>query len=71
MAQTTGTKMAINSMILSIREAERERAARRPPPPPPRDLSTRRLLFTIAIAGIAIFLGSLLFQRKPDISQAN
>ncbi|MFS7974771.1 putative Zinc finger, RING/FYVE/PHD-type [Helianthus anomalus] len=54
----------------SIREAERERAARRPPPPP-RDLSTRRLLFTIAIAGIAIFLGSLLFQRKPDISQAN
>ncbi|KAM0018283.1 putative Zinc finger, RING/FYVE/PHD-type [Helianthus debilis subsp. tardiflorus] len=56
----------------AIREAERERAARRPPPPPPQDFSTRRLLFTIAITGIAILLGSLLFQRKPeDMTQVN
>ncbi|XP_071732339.1 uncharacterized protein [Rutidosis leptorrhynchoides] len=48
----------------TAREAERDRAARRRPPP--RDFSTRRLLFTIAITGIAILLGSLIFQAKPD-----
>lgn len=45
------------------REAERERGARRRPPP--QDFSTRRLVFTIAITGLAVVLGSLIFQRKP------
>ncbi|PWA95234.1 XIAP-associated factor 1 [Artemisia annua] len=48
------------------REAERDR--RRPPPPPPQDFTTRRLVFTIAITGIAILLGSFIF-RKPTIIQ--
>lgn len=53
----------------ATREAEREHAARRPPPPPPQDFSTRRLLFTIAITGIAILLGSLLFkENQPPVN---
>lgn len=51
------------------REGEREHgggAARRRPRPPPQEFSTRRLVFTIAITGIAVVLGSLMFQRKPQ-----
>ncbi|PWA51974.1 TRAF-type zinc finger-related protein [Artemisia annua] len=47
-------------------EAERERNARRRPPP--QDFTTRRLIFTIAITGVAVVLGSLIFQRKPENS---
>ncbi|XP_021888115.1 XIAP-associated factor 1 isoform X2 [Carica papaya] len=37
----------------------------------PRNFSQRRLLFTIAITGIAVLLGSLLFQRKTESSQVH
>nr|GEW09661.1 XIAP-associated factor 1-like [Tanacetum cinerariifolium] len=47
-------------------EAERERNARRRPP---QDFSTRRLIFTIAVTGVAVVLGSLIFQRKPETSE--
>ncbi|KAL7154810.1 hypothetical protein ABFS83_03G028200 [Erythranthe nasuta] len=35
------------------------------------DMSQRRLIFTIAITGIAVLLGSLFFQRKPEPTQPN
>ncbi|KAL8490381.1 hypothetical protein ACS0TY_026044 [Phlomoides rotata] len=50
------------------------RAPERPPGAPrrqPREVLPRRLLFTIAITGIAVLLGSFFFQRKPDSSQVN
>uniref|UniRef100_A0A5B7B581 Putative TRAF-type zinc finger domain-containing protein 1 isoform 1 n=1 Tax=Davidia involucrata TaxID=16924 RepID=A0A5B7B581_DAVIN len=50
------------------RVAEREHGAQRRPP---RDFSRRRLLFTIAITGIAVLLGSLFFQRKTDNNQVH
>ncbi|KAG8377400.1 hypothetical protein BUALT_Bualt08G0029100 [Buddleja alternifolia] len=37
----------------------------------PHEFSPRRLLFTIAITGIAVLLGSLFFQRKPNDSQVH
>ncbi|KAK3006619.1 hypothetical protein RJ639_017666 [Escallonia herrerae] len=46
----------------NTREAERERAAGRGPR---HEFLPKRLLFTIAITGIAVLLGSLFFQRKP------
>ncbi|KAI8012965.1 TRAF-type zinc finger domain-containing protein 1 [Camellia lanceoleosa] len=49
---------------LATRAAERERGAQRRPPP--HEFSRRRLLFTIAITGIAVLLGSLFFQRKTE-----
>nr|KYP46242.1 XIAP-associated factor 1 [Cajanus cajan] len=54
-----------------VRPAERDDGAQRRPRPRPRpqnDLSKRRLLFTIAITGIAVMLGSIFFQRKTDPS---
>ncbi|KAL7245509.1 hypothetical protein ACSBR2_000778 [Camellia fascicularis] len=48
----------------ATRAAERERGAQRRPPP--HEFSRRRLLFTIAITGIAVLLGSLFFQRKTE-----
>ncbi|XP_047976583.1 TRAF-type zinc finger domain-containing protein 1-like isoform X2 [Salvia hispanica] len=51
-------------------ERERERAAGAPRRPP-REFSPRRLLFTIAITGIAVLLGSLFFQRKPGPTPVN
>nr|XP_043637171.1 TRAF-type zinc finger domain-containing protein 1-like [Erigeron canadensis] len=48
------------------REANRERDARRPAP---QDFPTRKLVFTIAITGIAVVLGSLIFQRKSHNSE--
>lgn len=50
----------------NTRAAERERGV--PQPRHPREFSPRRLLFTIAITGIAVLLGSLFFQRKTDIA---
>jgi len=47
----------------AAREVEREREVRRRPQP--QEYSSRkRILFTIAIAGIAVLSGSLLFQKK-------
>ncbi|XP_052189302.1 uncharacterized protein LOC127799366 [Diospyros lotus] len=52
----------------STRPAEREiRAPRREP----HEFSRRRLLFTIAVTGIAILLGSLFFQRKTESNLAH
>lgn len=48
------------------RAAERNRGAQRRQP---NQFPSRRLLFTIAITGIAVLLGSLFFQRKPDHSE--
>ncbi|KAL8252802.1 hypothetical protein R6Q59_036495 [Mikania micrantha] len=49
------------------RESERHGDGRRRLPQ--QDMSTRRLVFTIAITGIAVVLGSLLFHRKPPNSE--
>ncbi|XP_050232216.1 uncharacterized protein LOC126680946 [Mercurialis annua] len=49
-----------------VREAERPQGAPRRQPRPPRDYSPRRIMFTIAFAGIAVLLGSLFFQRKTE-----
>ncbi|KAF8411329.1 hypothetical protein HHK36_003876 [Tetracentron sinense] len=46
--------------------SEREQGA---PRRQPHDLSRRRLLFTIAITGIAVLLGSLFLQQKADDHQ--
>lgn len=46
-----------------VRAAERDPAAQRRQPP---DFSRKRLIFTIAITGIAVLLGSLFFQRKTE-----
>ncbi|XP_057468985.1 uncharacterized protein LOC130758166 [Actinidia eriantha] len=51
----------------ATRAAEREHDARRRQPP--HEFSRRRLLFTIAITGIAVLLGSLFFQRKTENNQ--
>ncbi|KAL8199648.1 hypothetical protein R6Q57_013216 [Mikania cordata] len=48
----------------ATREAEREHGPRRRETP--HNLSTQRLIFTIAITGIAILLGSFIFQNQPD-----
>ncbi|OIW04327.1 hypothetical protein TanjilG_32519 [Lupinus angustifolius] len=45
----------------NVREAEREEDARRRHP---NDISTRRLLFTIAITGFAVILGSFFFTKE-------
>ncbi|XP_076894418.1 uncharacterized protein LOC143546693 isoform X1 [Bidens hawaiensis] len=44
--------------------AERDGDGRRRPPP--QDFKTRRLVFTIAITGIAVVLGSLLLPKKAQ-----
>lgn len=57
----------------NVREPARDEDARRrrPPPPPQNDFSTRRLLFTIAITGIAVLLGSFFLQRKGEPSDVH
>ncbi|KAL5559918.1 hypothetical protein UlMin_036129 [Ulmus minor] len=55
-----------------VRAVERDHGSQRrpvPPPPPPHEFSRRRLIFTIAITGIAVLLGSLFFQRKTEDNQ--
>lgn len=37
----------------------------------PQDFSRKRLIFTIAITGIAVLLGSFLFQKKNEDSQVH
>ncbi|MBA0823397.1 hypothetical protein Goarm_020132 [Gossypium armourianum] len=51
-----------------VRAAEREQAR---PRRPALEYSRRRILFTIAITGIAVLLGSLFFQKKTDSSQVH
>ncbi|KAK9047527.1 hypothetical protein V6N11_053366 [Hibiscus sabdariffa] len=46
-----------------VRPAEREQGAQRRQPP---EYSRRRLVFTIAMAGIAVLLGSLFFQKTME-----
>ncbi|KAF4352154.1 hypothetical protein CsatB_008257 [Cannabis sativa] len=46
-----------------VRPAEREPGAPRRQPPP-NEFSRRRIIFTIAITGIAVLIGSLFLQRK-------
>ncbi|KAI3508959.1 hypothetical protein L1887_23982 [Cichorium endivia] len=48
----------------ATREDEQGRGSRRRPPA--RNLSTPRLVFTIAITGIAILVGVFIFQTKPE-----
>ncbi|RYR47426.1 hypothetical protein Ahy_A07g033354 isoform B [Arachis hypogaea] len=57
----------------ATRPAERDEGAHRRarPPPPQNELSTKRLLFTIAITGIAVILGSMFFQRKTEPSDVH
>lgn len=58
-----------------MREAEREEGVGRRPRPRPRpqqnEFSTKRLLFTIAITGIAVILGSIFLQRKAETSEVH
>ncbi|MCD9637633.1 hypothetical protein HAX54_021035 [Datura stramonium] len=57
-----------NGIISNVAESSRNTyTAERDHGPPrrqPQEFSKKRLLFTIAITGIAVLLGSLLFQRK-------
>ncbi|OIT38364.1 PREDICTED: XIAP-associated factor 1-like [Nicotiana attenuata] len=50
----------------NISRAERDRGA---PRRQPHEFSKKRLLFTIAITGVAVLFGSLIFQRKVENSQ--
>ncbi|KAF5455946.1 hypothetical protein F2P56_025468 [Juglans regia] len=52
-----------------VRAAEREQGP--PQGRQPQDFSRKRLLFTIAITGIAVLLGSLFFQRKTETNQVH
>ncbi|KAJ8747929.1 hypothetical protein K2173_013018 [Erythroxylum novogranatense] len=64
----TGVPDDIVGTSRDVRPAERGQGAQRRPPP---EFSKKRFLFTIAITGIAVILGSLLFQRKPENNQMN
>ncbi|KAJ9187002.1 hypothetical protein P3X46_002502 [Hevea brasiliensis] len=64
----TGVSDNIVGSSRDVREAEGAPGA---PIRQPHDYSRRRLLFTIAITGIAVILGSLLFQRKTENNQVH
>ncbi|PIN03155.1 hypothetical protein CDL12_24321 [Handroanthus impetiginosus] len=69
-----GHESRCNGVVNNIAESSRNARPERPQGVPrrqPREFSPRRLLFTIAITGIAVLLGSLFLQRKPDPSQVN
>ncbi|GMN40190.1 hypothetical protein TIFTF001_009422 [Ficus carica] len=53
-----------------VRAAEREQGAPRRQPLP-QEFSRKRIIFTIAITGIAVLLGSLFFQKKTEDSQVH
>ncbi|KAJ6337681.1 hypothetical protein OIU76_007374 [Salix suchowensis] len=57
-----------NSSKRDARDAER-RQPQGPQRRQPQDISRKRLLFTIAVTGIAVLLGSFLFQKKAEDSQ--
>ncbi|KAL0313932.1 UNVERIFIED_CONTAM: hypothetical protein Sangu_2237600 [Sesamum angustifolium] len=67
-SRCTGVVNNIAESSRNIRPSERAQGA---PRRQPREFSPKRLLFTIAITGIAVLLGSFFFQRKPDSSQVN
>lgn len=62
------THFVVGAFSRDTRETERARGPQRRQPP---EFSRKRLLFTIAITGIAVLLGSLLFQRKTESSQVH
>ncbi|KAL4284096.1 hypothetical protein GQ457_16G016310 [Hibiscus cannabinus] len=68
--ETRCTGIAENNLESSrdVRAAEREQGAPRRQPP---EYSRRRLLFTIAITGIAVLFGSLFFQKKAETAQVH
>ncbi|WVY89205.1 hypothetical protein V8G54_034719 [Vigna mungo] len=55
--------------IMNVRETEGDPGAARRRPQ--NDFSTKRLLFTIAITGIAVILGSFFLQRKAEPSDVH
>ncbi|XP_014505401.1 XIAP-associated factor 1 isoform X2 [Vigna radiata var. radiata] len=57
------------SLKWNVRETEGDPAAARRRPQ--NDFSTKRLLFTIAITGIAVILGSFFLQRKAEPSDVH
>ena len=59
-----------NSSKRDARDAER-RQPQGPQRRQPQDISRKRLLFTIAVTGIAVLLGSFLFQKKAEDSQVH
>ncbi|KAL6493155.1 hypothetical protein OROGR_032914 [Orobanche gracilis] len=59
-----------NNNAESSRNARPPERAGAAPITQPWEFSPRRLMFTIAITGIAVLLGSIFFQRKPDHSQS-
>ena len=59
-----------NSSKRDARDAER-RQPQGPQRRQPQDFSRKRLLFTIAVTGIAVLLGSFLFQKKAEDSQVH
>ncbi|XP_009795929.1 uncharacterized protein LOC107814404 isoform X2 [Nicotiana tabacum] len=59
----------INNVAESSRNTHAAERDRGPPRRQPQEFSKKRLLFTIAITGIAVLLGSLLFQRKLEHTQ--
>ncbi|KAK8708263.1 hypothetical protein V6N13_059307 [Hibiscus sabdariffa] len=67
---TRCTGIAENNLESSrdVRAAEREQGAPRRQPP---EYSRRRLLFTIAITGIAVLFGSLFFEKKAETTRVH
>ncbi|KAL4295486.1 hypothetical protein GQ457_12G016870 [Hibiscus cannabinus] len=68
--ETRCTGIAENNLESSrdVRAAEREQGAPRGQPP---EYSRRRLLFTIAITGIAVLFGSLFFEKKAETAEVH
>ncbi|CDP00945.1 unnamed protein product [Coffea canephora] len=67
-SRCTGVADNIAESSRATRPVERDRVPQRRQP---NEFSRKRLLFTIAITGIAVLLGSLLFQRKTEHSQVH
>ncbi|WCJ35663.1 TRAF-type zinc finger-related [Euphorbia peplus] len=62
-------RLSADDVVGSSRVDRAAERAQGPPRRQPDDYSRKRLLFTIAITGIAVLLGSFLFQRKADTHQ--
>ncbi|CAI8585794.1 unnamed protein product [Vicia faba] len=63
--------IAIGSSRNMMQAERNERVQRRQRRRPQNDFSTKRLLFSIAITGIAVMLGSFYLQRKADSSEVH
>uniref|UniRef100_A0A2P2KYB7 XIAP-associated factor 1 n=1 Tax=Rhizophora mucronata TaxID=61149 RepID=A0A2P2KYB7_RHIMU len=68
--ETRCTGMVDNS-VGSSRDVRPAESAQGPQGRQPPEFPRKRLLFTIAITGIAVILGSLLFQRKSETTQVH